>query len=218
MSLPNFKIIENSKKTPWDFGNGVLYELCEQNFYHNDIEKIISKVWLIGRAYSAAIERRPNKTMDNDSFYINKVAPQLKNSEIDSYLEKLRNYENLTSNNIQEIIKTHKYLINTIAEITNLEKRSFCSKYLHFHLPNLFFIYDSRAVNTLKVFINKVPESMKYIIESDFIDKEYGKFVCKCFFLKNSIEEKYNIDLTLRQFDNILLNYTNNNRSVGNTH
>ena len=59
-------------------------------------EKIISKVWLIGRAYSAAIERRPNKTMDNDSFYINKVAPQLKNSEIDSYLEKLRNYENLT--------------------------------------------------------------------------------------------------------------------------
>ena len=72
-TLPNIETIEKCKTSPWDFGNKVLYELCRDNFYHQDTEKILSKVWLIGIAYSAAIERRKNKESINDNFYINVV-------------------------------------------------------------------------------------------------------------------------------------------------
>ena len=108
------------------------------------------------------------------------------------------------------ILKTHNYLTHLTASITDLEKRSFSSKYLHFHLPSLFFIYDSRVVNSLRHFISRVPSSMEFIFESDSVDKEYAKFVCKSFMIRKSILDNYNIDLTLRQFDNILIDFANN--------
>jgi len=52
---------------------------------------------------------------------------------------------------------------------------------------------------------------MDYLLKSNFIDQEYSKFFCKCFVIKNNIRDKYNIDLTLRQFDNILIDLANNN-------
>ncbi len=136
--------------TQWDFGNEVLYNLCERNFYHQEQDKIIAKVWLIGRSYSAAIERRKNKTDINDDFYSNVVAPAFQSSELDKCLTNLRHYERITSDNIREILLSHNYLIQVTKEITALEKRSFCSKYLHFHLPNLFYIYDSRVVESMR--------------------------------------------------------------------
>ena len=68
--IPSIKTIEKCKNSSWDFGNSILYNLCQENFYHQDDQKILSKVWLIGRAYSAAIERRKNKDTINDNFYI----------------------------------------------------------------------------------------------------------------------------------------------------
>ena len=52
------QIVNCQKSTNWDLGNSVLYNLCENNFDHSSDEKIIAKVWLIGRVYAAAIERR----------------------------------------------------------------------------------------------------------------------------------------------------------------
>jgi len=145
-TLPSIEKIKKCKTTPWDFGNGILYDLCKENFYHRDTEKILSKVWLIGRAYSAAIERRRNKETINDNFYIDRVAPTFKDSEIDNYLTDLKQQDRLTIDNLPLVLRAHNYLTKLTALITDLEKRSFSSKYLHFHLPNLFFIYDSRVV------------------------------------------------------------------------
>ena len=47
--------------TLWDVGNEVLYELCTKHPRHAEIPAVIAKVWLIGRSYAAAIERRRNK-------------------------------------------------------------------------------------------------------------------------------------------------------------
>ena len=74
------ELIETCKKSVWNFGNGVLYKLCAENFYHTKDEHILAKVWLIGRAYAAAIERRRIKEAINDDFYIDKVVPTFKNS------------------------------------------------------------------------------------------------------------------------------------------
>jgi hypothetical protein len=207
--LPTIQEIEKCKTSPWDFGNGVLYDLCKANFFHQDTDKILSKVWLIGRTYSAAIERRRNKVTINDNFYIGKVVPAFKISMIDSFLVDLKKHNELTIDNLPLILNAHNYLTRLTASITDLEKRSFSSKYLHFHLPNLFFIYDSRVVSSLRQFIDRVPKSMDYLLESDSIDNEYAKFVCKCFIVRSKIKDKYQIELTTRQFDNILIELAN---------
>jgi hypothetical protein len=216
MTIPTIKEIEKCKTSAWDFGNGVLYDLCNANFYHKDTDKILSKVWLIGRAYSAAIERRKNKETINDNFYIGKVAPAFKNSMIDSFLANLKKHNELTIDNIPLILEAHSYLTQLTASITGLEKRSFSSKYLHFHLPNLFFIYDSRVVGSLRQFIDRVPKSMEYLLASNSVDNEYAKFVCKCFIVRNYIIDKHKIELTIRQFDNILIELANNKLDVKN--
>lgn len=201
--------IENCRETPWDFGNEVLYNLCKENFLHAEPDKIIAKVWLIGRSYSAAIERRKNKVSINDNFYVDTVAPTFLKSEIDSYLIKLTNQKKLTVENLPLVLETHNYLTQLTASITELEKRSFCSKYLHFHLPNLFFIYDSRVIDSLRSFSSRMPEKMKHIMELEKVDKKYAKYVCKCFEVWNEINELYNIQLSMREFDNILIDQAN---------
>ena len=55
---PKEDVIKAGKPNVWDAGNKVLYDLCANNFTHDNKSNIISKVWLIGRAYAAAIERR----------------------------------------------------------------------------------------------------------------------------------------------------------------
>jgi hypothetical protein len=212
--IPEYELIEKCQiKNSWDLGNKVLYDLCKRNFNHDTDEKILAKVWLIGRSYSAAIERRKNKSKFseiNDNFYTDKVAPCIKKSEIDAQLKFLKTTKQQLSN-IPIILKTHCYLSCTIYEITEMEKRSFCSKYLHFHLPNHYYIYDSRAVNAIRHFVNKLPKEINDLITMDNVDKEYAKFYCKCFLLQNKIEKETGIKLTHRQLDNLLIEVANRN-------
>jgi hypothetical protein len=210
--IPSKVNIDNAlQSNEWDFGNNVLYELCAKNFDHKEDDKILAKVWLIGRAYAAAIERRRNKTDINDDFYINKVAPLFRNSKLDKRLESIKNESKINHENLEKILGTHFYLMNEIKKITEIEKRSFCSKYLHFHLPELFFIYDSRALSALRNFTSRVPNKFILQINDKNVDNEYAKFFGKCFVLKNQIETEYDIKLTNRQFDKILILTANNN-------
>jgi hypothetical protein len=194
----------------WDFGNSILYELCNKNFEHKESDIIIAKVWLIGRSYAAAIERRKNKIDINDNFYINSVAPAFQNSKLDNSLNAIKDENEITIENIEEILITHNYLIQVIKEITEMEKRSFCSKYLHFHLPNLFFLYDSRAVTAIRQFISRVPKELTYLSKINGIDREYANFFIKSFVLRNQIENEFDLKLTTREFDKILIVKANN--------
>ncbi len=202
-------IIEDCKKSVWNFGNGVLYKLCAESFYHTEEEQILAKVWLIGRAYAAAIERRKIKEANNDDFYITKVVPAFKYSELDEKLRELRQFDKLTEENLGKMLETHYYFTKLTAELTGLEKRSFCSKYLHFHLPNLFPIYDSRVVGSLRKFISKSPRRFSQILNSHRIDREYAKFACKSLAVRQEIEITIGVELTLREFDNLLIRFAN---------
>ncbi|WP_052461129.1 hypothetical protein [Psychroserpens mesophilus] len=172
----NKHLIIKTEQTEWDFGNEILYKMCQQNFEHKRIDKIVGKVILIGRAYAAAIERRKNKTEENDNFYIDKVAPMIKNSKLDDYIGQLKLESEVNEKNIADILKLHFYLTELIKEITEQNKRSFSSKYLHFHLPNLFFIYDTRAVKAIRLLKTKLPRKHKTELDANGIDKEYATF------------------------------------------
>ncbi len=198
------------QKNVWDFGNAILYKLCKDNFNHDLDDHILTKVLFIGRIYAAAVERRKNKSNDiNDNFYTDKVAPTFRESKLDNKLSDLKSAKPDKVENIKSVLQTHYYLTSMLKEITALDKRSFSSKYLHFHLPDLFYIYDSRAVTALRQFTSQVPKDLKHILVLDNIDNEYAKFYCKCFDLKRQIKTQFKIDLTHRQLDNLLIEVAN---------
>ncbi len=164
-------LINGSKHSEWDFSNKILYEMCHKNFEHKRIDIVIGKVLMIGRIYSAAIERRKNKGSEkNDQFYVNMVGPKFKNSKIDFYLNNLKKINKLSENTILEILETHLYLTNLINDLTEQNKRSFASKYLHFHLPELYFIYDTRAVKALRLLDIRLSKQERTRLDSGKID------------------------------------------------
>jgi hypothetical protein len=209
--LPTQKQLDTAQqKNLWDFGNAILYKLCKDNFNHDTDDHILTKVLFIGRIYAAAVERRTNKSNDiNDNFYTNTVVRTFRESNLDDKLSKLKIAKTENIENIKPVLQTHYFLTNMLKKITDLDKRSFSSKYLHFHLPDLFYIYDFRAVTALRQFTSQVPKDLKYIIELDNVDNEYAKFYCKCFDLRRQIKTQFNIDLTHRQLDNLLIEVAN---------
>ena len=92
--------------------------------------------------------------------------------------------------------------MDTFEEITGMKKRSLASKYLHFHCPDKFFIYDSRANQA----INKLVKKNKPIVNKcEEYDDEYRAFVCKMIELQNYLQPMSNIPVTPRLLDSFLL-------------
>ena len=191
----------------WNFGNNILYDMCEKNPRHNNADVIIGKIWLIGRSYAAAIERRRNVTSSNDDFYYDVVAPQMIKIGIllDKRIQKLTSAK---TNYVNELLATHKYLTDVFSNITGLEKRSLASKYLHFHVPSKVFIYDERAKRAVQKIVHRPNKSILKEMPSAEYDAEYGDFICRIFELKEFLDSSLGICLTPRKIDSFLLSNT----------
>ena len=173
--------------------------MCEENPKHTDPDVIVGKIWLIGRSYAAAIERRKGAKQETDNFYFDIVAPNMK--RIGRMLDKKISTLSKSSSDIECLLTTHKFLTDEFNKITNLQKRSLASKYLHFHCPKKVYIYDSRAnkaINKLVIQPNKRVLNNKY-------DKEYERFVWKVLELKQFLEKKLKKHFSPREIDNFLL-------------
>lgn len=186
----------------WDFANDVLYALCKKHPNHTEPSVVAAKIWLIGRAYAAAIERRKPTTNEPKYFYRDTVAPTICNSEIDTHLASLKKIRIVSQNSLYEIINTHEYVTDLFSKISGQNKRSLASKYLHFHTPQLFFIYDSIALKGIGRLSMITGRASK---ENSYGDNQYRKFAEKCLALRDHIDEKYGVRLTTRQIDRILL-------------
>jgi hypothetical protein len=195
-------ILAAKKPTPWDVGNDVLYDLCCTRPGHAKAEDVIAKIWLIGRSYAAAIERRKGKSEANDDFYVDVVAPMIVNSQIDTWLADARMHEKPSEMSLETILRVHHATVNLFREISGLEKRSLASKYLHFHVPQLFYIYDTRAIEGLRRLSKYTGRASRSRLQAD---GEYRKFCEKCFALQRHIEDKYRVSLAPRELDNLLL-------------
>lgn len=193
----------------WVYGNEVLYSMCDKSPFHTDVHEIVGKIWLIGRSYAAAIERRKGSVQDSDDFYYEVVGPSMLDNglELDNRLNKLREYSYPTRENLPEIIDTHKFLTDLFYSITNLEKRSLASKYLHFHCPQLFYIYDSRASQGIRKYVRLNRKSQVSYLGSSF-DVEYLDFSLRMIELQDYVEENFNRRLMPRELDNLLLYFT----------
>jgi hypothetical protein len=180
--------------------------LCKKNFTHKEESKVIAKIWLIGRSYPAAIERRKNAAGENsDDFYLDVVAPKIINSQIDNRLHSLKIASIDSESSIKEILEVHFFVTQLFNQISGLNKRSLASKYLHFHYPALFFIYDTRAVNGITKFSHLIGRLRKNSYRN--VDNEYRKFFNKCIKLRTHIYTEFEVKLTPRQLDNLLLRH-----------
>ncbi len=194
------------KNSRWEFGNSILYQMCEDNPLHNDSDVVIGKIWLIGRSYAAAIERRKNADdYQGDDFYYDAVAPKMLEigKELDSRIESLKNNSGIIADCVPEILSTHKYLMDAFMDLTGLEKRSLASKYLHFHCPEKFFIYDSRARAAIGKIVKR--PNKKILLGIDDHDAEYGDFVCRMLELQKYLDEKLGTYEKPRAIDSFLL-------------
>lgn len=183
------------------YGNEILYKMCQNKLYHNDLDVVESKLWIIGRAYAASIERKAGKDFDI------KVAAQiLIDSEIDKKIANLNSIGRINSNHVDELLDTHNYMMQLLKLATGVDKRSLASKYLHFHAPMSVFIYDSIVRNNLrdrlrKIGKNRFPISKKY-------DDEYESHVKRCISYRDSVyENELGLLATPRKLDSHLYGY-----------
>ena len=197
---------------PWDLGNQVLYTLCQAHPKHDTDDAIIAKIWLIGRSYAAAIERRKNAGENSDNFYEITVVEKIKKDKFDDWLDALPEQIVDPWHDLGSVITTHKHLMDLFHDLTGLDKRALASKYLHFHRPDLFFIYDSRAKEAIIKVTPRLTKINNIITEES--DSEYYMFCRRSQYLHDSIREKYSKNLTPRQIDKILLRISNKIRKT----
>jgi len=193
-----------------DKGNEVLYDMCKKYPSHENIDEIIAKIWLIGRSYAAAIERRKNKKESNDNFYV-WAANKIKKFGFDEKINNIPNKDKLDTKSVGVICEAHSYVTKRFYEITKLSKRSLASKYLHFHRP-IVPIYDSRArlsiselINIYK-FLKELPYKIVFNIKTPINgDSEYVKFIKKIFSLQKFLLESNCQYYTVRDIDKYLI-------------
>ncbi len=187
----------------WDVGNQVLYDMCAANREHIRDDVIIAKVWLIGLTYAAAIERRRDKgDAVGNAFYETKVAPQIRNSDIDKWFEAV---DSGTKEDMALNLETHKRVMDLFTRISGLEKRSLASKYLHFHFPSRFYIYDSRASTVISKLTKSIGRRLPSLREHDDV---YARFSLRCLNLNERIDSLVGRHLSPREFDKVLLAYS----------
>ena len=99
------------------------------------------------------------------------------------------------------VLDAHTHLVRLFHGLTNKSKRSLASKYLHFHRPDLFFIYDSRAVSGIRAF--GIPG--RAIDVPPTADREYARFVGDAIGLRDHVRSRFERRLNPREVDRLLL-------------
>ncbi len=190
---------------PWRIGNQLLYDLCDRYPRHERDAEIVAKVWLIGRAYSASIERGRGKAagseLSNDRFYAEAVPNALRKSRLDQKLKALAGLEDIDESSAAQVIDAHAHLVDLFYHLTKKRKRSLASKYLHFHQPNLFFIYDSRAASSIRTL--GLPR--RNVDSHQGVDPAYAQFVSAALGVRAHVLSEFGQKLNPRQLDRLLL-------------
>ncbi len=165
-----------------DIGNKVLYDMCIDHPAHVDPDEVQAKLWLIGRAYAATIERGatyPGNVMARS-------VELLLGSDIDQRIASVRTIKHLERQHLAEVLDLHGYLVDKLKEATGIVKRSLASKYLHFHAPQAFFIYDSIAAGNLRKELKRFRPEFGDDLPGN-ADTEYARFVLTCLHYRDEI-------------------------------
>ena len=184
----------------WGVGNEALYALCRKYPEHHRVDEIVAKVWLIGRSYAAAIERRRAAGKSSgDDFYVDRVGPKIRGARIDRWLAPLRG---LTRPDAALVVPAQARLTELFREVSGTEKRSLASKYLHFHFPRAVYIFDERASRGIRRVTDA--QHLRQLPFKEF-DDTYARFYLRCHAFHDELEALMGRRVTPREVDNVLL-------------
>jgi hypothetical protein len=188
----------------WNLTNQVLYDLCGKHPTHTDREAVLAKIQIIGRVYAASIERRKNKKGDEstDSFYFSRVVPLIQQSKLDEWIDEAKSTNPDSGEALVVMVRVHNSTTDLFSKISGLNKRSLASKYLHFHVPDLFYIFDSRAERAMRQFRGVIGKPFTPGVPGD---RAYSSFAAKCALVKSLCNDDFGVRLTARELDNLLL-------------
>jgi len=194
-----------SRPSPWDLGNEVLYSLCANYPDHSDPDVVVAKLWLIGRAYASPLERgRPTpRAPKNEAFYTGHAVPIVLASPMDAWLREL-NRTTLSWDTLAHVIAVHSRFTDLLCSISTRAHRSLASKYLHFHRPELFFIYDSRAAAAVR---SECKRPRQISLHAGEADAAYALFARRCLELTETLTPQAPVPVTPRVVDRYLLEY-----------
>ena len=85
---------------------------------------------------------------------------------------------------------------------SDLNKRSLASKYLHFHVSKLFYIYDARAVKGIRTLTAIVGRASR---DGNTGDIEYRRFAEKCCRLQEHCAVRFGLRFSPPAVDRLLL-------------
>jgi hypothetical protein len=193
-----------------NYENQVLYAMCFDRPEHGDPFVTAGKMLMIGRVYSASPERKAGKAAVAGENLFTILAERLAATHIDERLAAIPFETRLSEDLVPKVLALHGLLNTEVREGTHRwsvtqgapQRVSFASKYLHFHRPNAFPLFDRYACLGLA----SLTKGFRYENRcSDVtINKDYQRFVGRLlhFVAQRSPEAGW----TPRSLDTMLVN------------
>lgn len=189
-----------------NFGNMVLYRMCKDEPRHNIPEVVTGKLWLIGRAYAASPQRGAGEAPEGASDDFFEYLAQINRESwlaLDAHLDQLTETNEFSAASLPLIVRVHWEFMNLVSEAIRTRRlqpgrqprsnRSFASKYLHFHRPDHFPIYDSYVTAALS---RETKKNDLVGCPEDRVDPSYAQLCRRILAYRASHPQ-----LTLRQLD-----------------
>ena len=170
-----------------------LYELCFLQRDHLRDEPVADKLRLIARLYA----EYGSALGTAGGFSPEYSAHRLTQSSVDRWFGILATAENLDAGLLLEL---HKRVMDVFADLPESTARSLASKYLHFHFPELFCIYDAEVEAALHSLMHG---DCGFLALADF-DPVYGRFLACCRKLVDHLKPEIGRRLSPRELDRVL--------------
>ena len=192
---------------PFDVLNQMLYKTVEDHPSNADHSQIIGKLMLIGRTYSASIERRQTNKHEDERQALEvfiAAADSIARSNVEALLGCIKPSARLTPERIDEAAAVHLELCTALTSASHQENSSLASKYLHFHRPNFFPIVDSLVRAGWSWVMDAKDESYAGYTTLGKVAR-YRDWCEKCLAMQEDIRIQLGHEVSLRQVDNYLL-------------
>jgi hypothetical protein len=199
----------------WHGTDEVLYDLCRQYPDHSDRNGVDAKLLIIGRAYGTGIERKihTDKTQGSsteqlaDHFWDHR-------KKADSILDRVRGIKGpLSRGKLSMILREHGQLLDLVKETVRPGQtpRSFASKYLHFHFPEVPIFDSFIEVELNKLYRRERDPERSSIPEG--ADKIYSCFSLRFWRLYEEARQS-RPEVSVKLLDNYLLELSRKEQSL----
>ena len=139
----------------------------------------------------------------NEAFYTGHAVPLVLASPVDEWLSELDG-ATLTWQDLPRILRAHGRITDLFKSISGRAQRSLASKYLHFHRPELFFIFDSRADSAVRA---ECRNPRQVDVEGYEVDPDYALFSRRCLELLAQLGPHCPVPMGPRELDRYFLEY-----------